>query len=233
MKNQILLPLFLGLALAGCTRTNTDAQRLSSNDQSSDPSKPLYNAQTDAARKDAADQAQVATAVNPNPAAGKAPTADTSASMAANSTPLTAPSAPATTTIASSAGANAISNQPAKTDTTGIKPELSARIAEWKLNPEDIKSELETSGRIVRSRTAGAGEPTGPMDNVLIGQITSTLEDNAATSALKLGITADHGVVTLKGSAHSLSEIGQAIALALDTPGVTQTIAEVKLETSP
>src|SRR5471030_3086776 len=75
MKNQILLPLFLGLALAGCTRTNTDAQRLSSNDQSSDPSKPLYNAQTDAARKDAADQAQVATAANPNPAAGKAPTA--------------------------------------------------------------------------------------------------------------------------------------------------------------
>jgi osmotically-inducible protein OsmY len=113
------------------------------------------------------------------------------------------------------------------------KPDLNARIAEWNLKPEDIKSEFETSGRITRSRTAGAGEPTGPMDDVLVSQIKSKFGDNADTSGLKLEVTAEKGVVTLNGSAHSLDQIGKAIAVALDTPGVTQTISLVKLDATP
>ena len=113
------------------------------------------------------------------------------------------------------------------------KSDISARITEWKLAPDDIKSEFETSGQVVRSKTSGAGDPTGPMDGILVSQINTKLKADTDTSALKLEVSATNGVVSLSGSAQSLNQIGKAVALALDTGGVTQTISTIKLESTP
>jgi hypothetical protein len=280
MKKTILLPLFLGLLLAGCSRTSTDAQKVSSTDQT-DPNKPTYNDQAITAKKNAADQSQVAAtptpapANTPTPAETAAPAAtpskdskDATSQVAASSTPASAPSkdmtspitespTPASTETKSEVAANPTSSststppanpeasQPATTPTPAApastdmasnnnkaKPDLSARLTEWKLTPDDIKSEVD-GGQVVRSRTAGANEPTGPMDTVLSTQITSKLQENSDTSSAKIDVTADKGIVTLKGSAQSLDQIGKAIALSLDTPGVTQTIAQIKLGANP
>ena len=51
MKNKIVLPLFLGLALAaGCTRTKTDTNKLSSTDQPN-PTPPTATADQTAANQ--------------------------------------------------------------------------------------------------------------------------------------------------------------------------------------
>jgi len=117
-----------------------------------------------------------------------------------------------------------------QTETSTTKSDISAKIAQWKLSPDDIRSEQD-AGKIVRSKTVGAGEPTGPMDDVLVDQVKGKLSSDSVTGQLKFDVKADKGVVTLRGSAHTLEQVGQAIALALDTPGVTQTVSEIKLET--
>jgi osmotically-inducible protein OsmY len=71
------------------------------------------------------------------------------------------------------------------------------------------------------------------MDSTLVGQITTRLQENADTSMLKIDVTSDQGVVTLNGTARTLEQIGKAIALSLDTGGVTQTISQIKLQTVP
>lgn len=221
MKKTILLPLFLGLLFAGCSRTNTES-KVSANDQP-DRNNPTYDATAATAGNDAANQAQVATNSSPAPAAGRDPLADTAKSatdapVAAAPTPADATSVPAPNV--------------ANTD-NNAKPDIAARVAEWKLSADDIRTEFDRTGRIERSKNVGAGEPTGPMDDVLTTQINSKFKDDSTLSGLSLNVSADKGVVTLTGSAQTLDQIGQAIALSLDTPGVTKSISEIKLEKSP
>jgi len=218
MKKSLLLPVLLGLLLGACSRTNSDAQKLSSNDQS-DPNRPLYNDQAATAGKDAVNQSQGMAANQVSATSNGTMTAAANTDAGLSPTPPT----PMTATAPSTDVANADNNNTPKTD-------LSARLAEWKLNAEDIKSEFETNGRIERSRTAGAGEPTGPMDDILTSQISGKLKEEPSTSGLSLDVATDKGVVTLTGAAHSLDEIGKAIAVSLDTPGVTKAVSEIKLE---
>jgi hypothetical protein len=264
MKNSILLPLFLGLVLAGCSRTGTDSQKISSNDKS-DASSSAYNDKAIAtAPTDAASQSPGAVASTPAPTASTdvatvtpvgadapsqvAAMPSSSATMPpmdsmAPSVPAAsaAPAAPATPIAESTATAPAQvaaipstdATSPADQTASATKPDISARLAEWKLNADDIKSEFESSGQVVRSRTAGAGEPTGPMDSMLITQVTDRLKGDTDTSALNITVSANQGTVSLEGSAASLQQIGKAVALALDTDGVTQAISKIKLETAP
>lgn len=240
MKNSNLVPLFLGLVLAGCSRTETDTKKLSSNDPS-DASKPAYDATTP--KPTSSDPSQVATV--PPSASIAAPAviaempkaAPDSASLAANPTPSAsatpAPALPAaSSTTTSSTPAGSATPEPAIV-ANDFKPAFADRITEWKLTPADLKDELQTSGRIVRSRTPGAGEPTGPMDAILASSINSKLQDDADTTALKIAVEANKGVVTLTGFAQSPEQLGHIIALSLDTGGVTQVVSLIKLETAP
>ena len=256
MKKAILLPLLLGLALTGCSRTSTNANKVSSNNQ--DPNKPIYDSQTATAKSDAAKQAEVAAAnsTTPTPAAPEAaatpattpaPTPATTEVAATTPPPATTPAitpapepssieVPKTTTETATAAAKSEGTPTATTDVSSDKNEaktastdISARIAEWKLAPDDIRTEQE-AGKIVRSKTVGAGEPTGPMDDVLLDQVKGKLQSDPTTGQLKFDVKADKGVITLQGSAHTLEQIGTALALSLDTPGVTQAVSEIKIE---
>jgi hypothetical protein len=170
MKNKIVLPLFLGLVLAGCTRTKTDSSQLSSN----------------------------------------APSALTAAS---NPTPTS----PAPADLASATTAEA-------------EPAIADRIAEWRLSADDIQSEFKESGQIIRiKKTIAAGEPTGPMDGILVAQIKDKLQAEQGTAAMTIKVEVDHGTVMLTGSAKSLQHIGTAVAVSHDTPGVKRTISQIKL----
>lgn len=240
MKYSNLLPLFLGLVLAGCSRTETDTKKISSKDQS-DANRPAYDATTP--KPASADPSQVAMAPPPAPVAAPSAIADTSktapdsASLAANSMPaastMPAPALPdSSLTTTNSTPAASATPEPVVAS-NDFKPVLADRITEWKLTPADIKDELQSSGRIVRSRTPGAGEPTGPMDAILASSINSKLQDDASITALKIAVEADKGVVTLNGTAQSPEQLGHIIALSLDTDGVTQVVSVIKLETAP
>ena len=251
MKNSLLLPLCLSLALVGCSRTSTSSTKIASTDQV-DPNRPTYNDQAITAKNNAAAQSQVATTPAPAPmlskditaAAAQTPTApDASTTAAVASTPtIAATSTPAMPDTAQTATTPATpapvatpeaSSLSAVASTSEAKPDLAARLTEWKLKPDDLRSDLASKSEVIRERTAGAGEPTGPMDGLIITQISSKLKDETTTSSLAIDVSADKGVVTLKGSAQSLEQIGNAIAIALDTPGVVKTVSQIKLEGTP
>jgi osmotically-inducible protein OsmY len=114
----------------------------------------------------------------------------------------------------------------ATTSTTDI----SGRITEWRLAPSDIQSDLDSSTTIVRTRQLPAGAPTGAMDDsVIITMVKNKLQADSDLSALNLDVQAHNGEVTLKGSAQSAAQVGRAIALALDTDGVTKVSSDIKV----
>jgi hypothetical protein len=113
------------------------------------------------------------------------------------------------------------------------KDAVSAKLTEWNLTPSDIKADLEKSGRVVREKTLAAGEKVGgTFDNArLVTVINGKYVADKDLSALKINVDASDGVVTLKGSVASVELIGRALALALDTEGVTQVISLLTLDT--
>lgn len=109
---------------------------------------------------------------------------------------------------------------------------VAARMTEWKLNPSDIQEDLNNDRDIVRTKEATAGAQTGTSDkSVIDSMVTSRLEADSDLAALKLHVSASReGEVTLRGKAHSAEEVGRAIALALDTEGVTKVTSKIDLD---
>lgn len=123
-----------------------------------------------------------------------------------------------------------------KTKETAVnaKDAVAAKLVEWKLTPSDIKEDLAKSGRVVRDRTLAAGEKIGgTVDNArIVTVINGKYVADSDLSALKINVDADQGVVTLTGTVNSLELVGRAVALALNTDGVTQVVAILKVPTS-
>lgn len=244
MKKNTLLPLLLALGLAACSRSDSDKSTASSNNTGTSNSPA---AQTASTAKSSPDQSAVAAnppaATTPSDSAGSGamkPAGDSS-SMAANPAAPAASSSPESMTTAKGSSdspgvaANSESTpNPAAAPGAATSSDIAARISEWKLSADDIKSEMESSGRVVRSKPVGANAPTGDIDNSIVsGLVRSKLQFDPALSDLKLDVEANHGVVTVSGSAHSLDQIGRAMALALDTAGVTQAISTIKIAATP
>jgi osmotically-inducible protein OsmY len=82
---------------------------------------------------------------------------------------------------------------------------------------------------IVRTKDATAGAPTGASDDEVVEtMIKGKLQADSETAKAMIEVDANQGEVTLKGSADSAKIVGRAIALALDTEGVTKVSADVK-----
>lgn len=110
---------------------------------------------------------------------------------------------------------------------------MSTRITEWRLGPTEIQADLDRSVTIVRTKDSVVGAPTGNTDDsVLITLVKGKLQADSQVSAIasKIEVEARSGEVTLKGSAPSADIIGRAIALALNTEGVTKVSSELKMD---
>jgi len=113
------------------------------------------------------------------------------------------------------------------------KEAIADKLVEWKLTPADIKADLEKTGRVVRDKTLAAGEKVGgALDNArIVTVINGKYIADKDLAARKINVDADNGVVTLTGTAGSVELIGRAIALALNTNGVTHVIGLLKVDT--
>lgn len=113
------------------------------------------------------------------------------------------------------------------------KDAIGAKLTEWNLTPSDIKADLEKSGRVVREKSIAAGEKVGgALDNArLVTVINGKYVADSDLSALKINVDASEGVVTLKGAVATHDLIGRAIALALNTDGVSQVISLLTIDT--
>lgn len=111
--------------------------------------------------------------------------------------------------------------------------DISGRLTEWKLNTTDIQADLDRGATITRSKNDVVGAPTGASDDdVVETMVKGKLQADLHTSSAKIDVDAANGEVTLKGTAANADAIGRAVALSLDTQGVTKVSSDLKLSTA-
>jgi osmotically-inducible protein OsmY len=83
---------------------------------------------------------------------------------------------------------------------------------------------------IVRTKDSVVGAPTGNTDDdVVKTMVKGKIQADSDTAKAMIDVDAHNGEVTLKGTADSAHQVGRAIALALDTQGVTKVSSDVKV----
>ena len=84
---------------------------------------------------------------------------------------------------------------------------------------------------IVRTKDTVVGAPTGSTDDEVIKtMVKGKLQADSETEKAMIEVDARNGEVTMKGSADSAAALGRAMALALDTSGVTKVSSDVKIQ---
>ncbi len=138
---------------------------------------------------------------------------DPDAPLAASTTPSSDPvaSRPSVMDQARDAAATARDNAADKLD-------------EWNLTGSDIKEDLARTGEVVRAKARAAGESLAVTASKakVIGTVKAKYALDRELSARAVDIDFDAGRVTLRGTVPSEALIGKAVALALDTDGVTE-----------
>jgi osmotically-inducible protein OsmY len=109
--------------------------------------------------------------------------------------------------------------------------DLSARMTEWRLNASDIEADVRANREIVRTNST-AGAATGKVDKGEIEKaIKARLNNDPMLPELKFDANCNaKGEVTLEGKARSADQIAHAMAVALDTEGVTQVTSKIKID---
>jgi osmotically-inducible protein OsmY len=83
---------------------------------------------------------------------------------------------------------------------------------------------------IVRTKDTVVGAPTGATDDDVIKTIVKgKLQADTEAAKGSFDVEAKNGEVMLKGTADSAATVGRAIALALDTQGVTKVSSDAKI----
>lgn len=83
---------------------------------------------------------------------------------------------------------------------------------------------------IVRTKDTVVGAPAASTDDEVVKtMVKGKLQADSEAGKARFDVDAKNGEVMLKGTADSPATIGRAIALALDTHGVTKVSSEVKL----
>jgi osmotically-inducible protein OsmY len=110
---------------------------------------------------------------------------------------------------------------------------VSSRITEWRLGASELQSDLDKGTTIVRTKDSVVGAPTGATDDdVIKTMVKGKLQADSQVSNASIDVDAKNGEVTLKGSADKADIVGRAIALALDTQGVTKVSSDVKVSSA-
>lgn len=106
-----------------------------------------------------------------------------------------------------------------------------AHQVEWKLTGDDIKDDVAAGRTIERSK---AGAPTGDVKvdrSDLKKAVETRLQADSDVANIPIDVDADRdGQINLSGKANTVDQIGHAIALALETDGVTKIASKIKLD---
>lgn len=128
--------------------------------------------------------------------------------------------------MASTGSTSSTSDTASATSSTDI----TTRITEWRLSPTEIQADIDRGVAIVRTKDTVAGAPTGSTDDEVIKtMVKGKIQADSEVSKAMIDVDAKNGEVMLKGSADSANHVGRAIALALDTQGVTKVSSDVKV----
>ncbi len=93
--------------------------------------------------------------------------------------------------------------------------------------PHSLREEIARTGRVVRSKASAAGQAVSEAysNTKVISVLKAKLALDKEVSARDINVYCDHGVVTLTGIVATPEALSKAVALALETEGVTQVIS--------
>ena len=110
---------------------------------------------------------------------------------------------------------------------------IEEKLKEWRLGPDDIKSDLAKTGEVVRQNAQSAGEKINNARIVAVIKAKFVLHHELY--AHEIDVDCHDGNVALRGYVGSHDLIGKAVALALDTDGVRHVVSNLGVQptTSP
>lgn len=104
--------------------------------------------------------------------------------------------------------------------------DLSQKIRDWHLTPEDIRADLDRSGEVVRTNAQVVGQKLD--DARIVATIKAKYLIDRELSAIDIHVESHDGNVLLTGTVASPRLIGRAVLLALDTGGVRNVTARLQ-----
>ena len=108
------------------------------------------------------------------------------------------------------------------------REKIDQKLIDWHLTNDDIKADLAKTGQVVRTKAAQAG---GVMSDARIHTvIKAKYVLDRDLSATDIDVSVDHGSVILNGTVASETLVGEAVALAMDTDGVTTVSARLTIK---
>lgn len=110
-------------------------------------------------------------------------------------------------------------------DAAHARDTLADKLHDWHLTGDDLKADFARTGEIVRSKAAAVGERM--TDARIVTVIKAKYVLDRELSAFDLNVDCRDGHVSLRGSVASPDLAGKAVALALDTDGVTTVTADL------
>jgi len=110
-----------------------------------------------------------------------------------------------------------------------VREEVTEKIQQWHLTPDDIRADLARTGEVVRENAAVAGDKISDARIVTVIKAKYVLDRDL--SARDIHVEATDGRVRLSGTVASNELIAKAVMLALDTSGVRNVSA--KLDAAP
>jgi len=111
-----------------------------------------------------------------------------------------------------------------------VKDSIAAKLRDWHLTPDEIKADLAQTGRVVREKSAAVGDSLSDARILSVIKAKYVLDGDLAAFAINVDV--QDRSVTLHGRVKSADLIGKAIALALDTTGVTTVTSNLTVEES-
>lgn len=100
-----------------------------------------------------------------------------------------------------------------------------------RLQPQDVKAELDRSGQVIRRKAQEAGKALADAtaDARITAAIKSKLVAEPGLSALSISVDTTAGVVTLSGAVDSPEAISRAMLLAMEVEGVQEVVSTLQV----
>ena len=109
---------------------------------------------------------------------------------------------------------------------------LQEQLRSLHLSAEDIKNELERTGRVIRENAQKAGRAISDAsaDARVTAAIKAKLVRDPELSAWNISVATTDGIVTISGSVSTPEQVGKAMLLALETNGARQVISTLQVK---
>jgi len=109
---------------------------------------------------------------------------------------------------------------------------MEAKLDAFELRGKDIKDDIAHTGQVVRQRARSVS--TAISDATTDARITTTLKAKLIAdkelTGWKIDVNTSAGLVTLSGTVSTHDQIGRAMLLALETPGVQQVSSTLQVK---